>query len=224
MGVFLFIAGFVVNLVCGVIIIVKAFKVSVGWGLAVIFLPFAALFFVINHWADTKTVFLVSVGGGVLVFMGAISVANSPQMKNAIQRAEERRAASDAAQARSTESSDSSASEQPANYASAAAAPVSYNPPHNTYETPAPQPVTSYTPAYVPSYNPPAAPVATPAKTDTKQSEDFDWRPKPVYEQVYVDRATMMFYAEKCRRKPENTYRIPRTVALRQGLTEAKCQ
>lgn len=218
MGMFLFVAGFVVSLVCGIIIIVKAFQVSVGWGLAVIFIPFASLFFVFNHWADTKKVFLVSVGGGALAFMGAISIASSPQLKDAVRRAEERRAASDAAQSRS---SDSSASEERVNYASAAATPE-YVPQRNTYEPAQPQPVTSYTPAYVPSYNPPAA--TAPAKTDTQKADDFDWRPKPVYEQVYVDRATMLFYAEKCRRKPENTYRIPRTVALKQGLTEAKCQ
>ncbi len=214
MGVFLFFIGFVVNLVCGVIIIVKAFRVSAGWGLAVIFLPFAALFFVINHWADTKKVFLVSVGGGALAFMGAISIANSPALQDKMRQTEEPRVAREASP---------SGNATPANYASAMPSPEAYEPPRNTYE-PAPA-AASYTPSttpYVPSYNPPQQPLSTP-KTETQPPEDL-WTRKPVYEQVYVDRVTGLFYGEKCRKRPENVYRIPRTVALKQGLTEASCK
>lgn len=196
---FLILAGFLVNAVCGVMIIVKAFRVSTGWGLAVMFLPFASLVFIINHWSDTKNAFLGGLAGMVLVVMGVI-VAPGPD------RAEDETETRTASQRKAPEP----AREEPepqANYASAAA-PVS----------PAYEPPRTYTPAY----NPPQ-PVAPPAVTDTQTVED-EWTRKPVYEQVYVDRATNTFYLEKCKKRPENTYRIPKSVALMQGITEATCR
>ena len=209
MGVFLFFVGFLVQAVFSVIILVKAFRVSVGWGLATLFIPFAGLVFVINNWQDTKKAFLGGVGGGVLMVLGTFSIATSPAMQEKMRQAEEVRMAREA----SPQASVPSEAEEPrASYASAAA-PVSYQPP----------PPTTYTPAYVPSYNPPQPAPAPAPQTDTQSPED-EWRPtKPIVEQVYVDRATNVFYAEKCKKRPENAYRIPRTVALMQGITEASC-
>src|SRR5687767_263772 len=46
--------------VFGIQILIMAFKTSVGWGLACLFLPFAALVFVIKFWDQAKTPFLRS--------------------------------------------------------------------------------------------------------------------------------------------------------------------
>ena len=204
MGAFLIMAGFAVNFVCGVWLLVKAFKVSVGWGLAVMFLPFAGLFFVINHWNDTKQPFLGGIAGLALIVLGVIA-APSPEP--------ETDAAESQVASRGTRSAPINADGEvaPTNYASAAA--PAYDPPRNNY-----RPASTYTPAY----NPPP-PAASQVKTDTQAIED-EWSRKPVYEQVYVDRATDTFYSEKCKKRPENVYRIPRSVALMQGFTEAACR
>ena len=199
MGIFLVLVGFAVNFVCGIVILIKAFRVSVGWGLAVMFLPFAGLFFVLNHWKDTQTPFLGGLAGMLLIVLGVIAM---PAPEPEPSPAETRRASS----------SRNSDAPPPATQASAAApVPASYEPPRSSY-----QPA-----AYTPSYNPPPPPVPA-VVTDTQLVED-EWTRKPVYEQVYVDRATGMFYGETCRKRPENVYRIPKSVALMQGMAEAKC-
>lgn len=203
MGIFLVFVGFIVQTVFGIVILVKAFKVSVGWGLATLFIPFAGLVFVINNWQDTKKAFLGTVGGGVLMVVGVFAGVTSPAMQEKMRQAEEVRMAR--------------SQEPPVSYASAvqpapAPAPVSYQP----------LPPSTYTPAYVPSYNPPQPAPSTAPRTDTQPFAD-EWRPKPTVEQVYVDRATNQFYAEKCKKRPENSYRLARTVALMQGMTEAPC-
>lgn len=202
---FLILLGFVVNGICGVIILVRAFKVSVGWGLAVMFLPFAGLFFVIKNWEDTKMPFLGGMAGGLLILLGVIA---APAPETDIDAEVARRIAA----RESTADEDDDEEDAPqANYASAAA-PVPYTPPRSAY-----QPATYTPPAYDP---PPPAPVAT-----ETQAEEGDWtRGKPKLEQVYVDRATKQFYAEKCKNRPENVYRLPRSVALMQGMTEAACK
>ncbi len=190
MGILLVLVGFAVNLVCGVIILIKAFKVSVGWGLAVFFIPFAGLFFVINHWNDTKNLFLGGLAGAMMVFLGAIMLGND-------------------ASERATQQQNAAMAEAPRTVqASVAPTPVSYQPPRSTY---------------TPSYNPPPAPPPKPVVPDKKTVDD-EWSRKPMLEQVYASRETKEFYSEKCRKRPENVYRIPKSVALMQGMTEAKCR
>lgn len=55
-------------------LLILAFRKSVGWGLACLFLPFAALVFVIQNWAEAKTAFLTSAGGAVLMVLGVIAM------------------------------------------------------------------------------------------------------------------------------------------------------
>jgi hypothetical protein len=43
-------------LVFGIQILVRAFKTSVGWGLASLFLPFAVVVFVVKHWQQTNLI------------------------------------------------------------------------------------------------------------------------------------------------------------------------
>ena len=198
-----FMVGFVLNLIGGVMVLVQAFKVSVGWGLAVMFIPFAGLYFIIKNWDETKKGFLVGTGGGVLMVLSAVG-----QVATAVQEAD-----TTVAEVSAPRTDDEDRAEPPRSYASAAA-PVAYEPRRSADRTSA----ASYTPSYAPLAPPPA-----PAATDTQAPED-DWRPKPKYEQVYVDRQTGMFYAETCKKRPENTYRIPRSVALMQGMPEAACR
>ncbi|MGZ5473350.1 MAG: hypothetical protein ACXW31_07505 [Thermoanaerobaculia bacterium] len=200
MGVFLIMAGFAVNAVSGIVILVKAFRVSVGWGLAVMFIPFASLYFVIKNWEATKAPFFAGLGGGALMMFGILGTANSVD-----------------ATAPGVETVSSprpgSSSAQPTYAAAAAPTTTSYEPPRSAYLPPV---------THTPRYDPPPQP--TPAvATDTQAEPEDEWQRKPVYEQVYVDRETGMFYAEKCKKRPANVYRIPRTVALMQGMPEAQC-
>ena len=74
MGLFLFAIGMAVYLVGGLMLLVKAFRVSVNWGLATLFLPFAALVFVVKHWEESKGTFFTIVTGMVLVILGALAM------------------------------------------------------------------------------------------------------------------------------------------------------
>jgi hypothetical protein len=59
--------GALVSAVGGVMLLIAAFRVSVLWGLAVIFVPLAQLVFVITHWREAKKAFLVQVLGCALI-------------------------------------------------------------------------------------------------------------------------------------------------------------
>jgi hypothetical protein len=56
-------------------ILIVAFKTSVGWGLASLFIPFAVVVFVIKHWEQTKTPFLRSLAGVPVYLIGVALVA-----------------------------------------------------------------------------------------------------------------------------------------------------
>lgn len=55
--------GFLVSLAANVWLIVRAFCVGVGWGLAVLFLPIANLVFVFVHWPVARKPFLLGLTG-----------------------------------------------------------------------------------------------------------------------------------------------------------------
>lgn len=61
---------------CFIWLTVLAFKESVGWGLAVFFIPFAFIFFAVKHWPDAKRPFLsymgTTVAGVMLLFASGI--------------------------------------------------------------------------------------------------------------------------------------------------------
>lgn len=70
-------------LVFSIRILIMAFKTSMGWGLASLFIPFVILVFVFKNWQQTKKPFLSSLAcvgaqlvGYALMFMGA---GGSPQ-------------------------------------------------------------------------------------------------------------------------------------------------
>ena len=68
----LMILGGVLLLVGSVMFIVNAFKVSVAWGLGVLFLAPVGLVFLVKNWRESKMSFLLSLGGSALIVVGAL--------------------------------------------------------------------------------------------------------------------------------------------------------
>lgn len=66
--------GSLAVMVGGIMLLVAAFRESVGWGFAVLFLsPIAPLIFVFSHWEEAKPGILVQLLGFCL-FLGAVAV------------------------------------------------------------------------------------------------------------------------------------------------------
>jgi hypothetical protein len=70
LGLILMIVGIVVSVVGGLWFLGVAFGESVLWGLACLFIPFAALFFLISHWDEAGKPFLVQLAGAVPMVLG----------------------------------------------------------------------------------------------------------------------------------------------------------
>jgi hypothetical protein len=72
-GFFFLAASGLVLLGCKVMLLVVAFKEGAGWGLACLFVPFAALIFIVTHWADTKKILAVQLLAGMpLLVLAAV--------------------------------------------------------------------------------------------------------------------------------------------------------
>lgn len=81
MGPAIFVVGLVISLIGWVMVIWLAFRESVLWGLACLFIPFAYFIFAITHWADAKKGFLTGVAGTALFFFGlAVTPAPTKQV------------------------------------------------------------------------------------------------------------------------------------------------
>jgi hypothetical protein len=63
--------GVIVSLVGGVWLIILAFRESLLWGLAALFVPFAALAFAIMYWTEAKRPFYISLVGTALTMLAA---------------------------------------------------------------------------------------------------------------------------------------------------------
>jgi len=63
----LMLVGGVLLLAGSVMFIINAFKVSVAWGLGVLFLAPVGLVFLVKNWKESKLSFLISLGGAALV-------------------------------------------------------------------------------------------------------------------------------------------------------------
>ncbi len=79
-GVALIVAGSILGLVSSILLLVAGFRVSVGWGIALLFIPgLAALLFLVLHWPEARAAFLaglaafVLVGGGAVAFAGGVN-------------------------------------------------------------------------------------------------------------------------------------------------------
>jgi hypothetical protein len=76
--------GSIGMLIFSIQILILAFKKSIGWGLACLFIPFVIFVFIFQNWADCKTPFLrmlmclpVMLVGFGLSTWGAISAAGA---------------------------------------------------------------------------------------------------------------------------------------------------
>ena len=67
----LFIIGALVFLYGGIIFLITAFRESVLWGIGCLLVPLVNVFFLITHWEDTKTPFLIQLAGGVVMILAA---------------------------------------------------------------------------------------------------------------------------------------------------------
>lgn len=65
-------AGFILMLVGGLFFLIAAFRESVLWGLAVLFLPFVSLIFLILHWSRAKDSFFLQLYGVGLVLIAVL--------------------------------------------------------------------------------------------------------------------------------------------------------
>ena len=62
--------GLLINMVGSILLLVAGFKTSVGWGLALIFIPGAALVFMFKHWDRAQVGVATCVAGWVLAYLG----------------------------------------------------------------------------------------------------------------------------------------------------------
>ena len=65
-------AGVILCLVGGLFFLIAAFRESVLWGLAVLFVPFVSLIFLILHWSRAKDSFFLQLWGIALVLIAAL--------------------------------------------------------------------------------------------------------------------------------------------------------
>ena len=81
-GTILVVIGAIIALIFGIILLIKAFKTSIWWGLGYLFVPFVSLVFVFMHWEQCKKPFLYVVAGIVLAiagsFLGGPDIAEVP--------------------------------------------------------------------------------------------------------------------------------------------------
>ncbi|MFT3866866.1 MAG: hypothetical protein QM715_00075 [Nibricoccus sp.] len=69
----LLIIGLVLFVVGGFVFLVAAFRESVLWGLACLFVPVVQLFFLVIHWHEAKKGFMLQlIGLGIMVLVAII--------------------------------------------------------------------------------------------------------------------------------------------------------
>ena len=68
----LILLGLVIFIVGGFLFLVAAFRESVLWGLACLFIPIVQLFFLIVHWPEARKPFFVQLLAFVLIIVGFI--------------------------------------------------------------------------------------------------------------------------------------------------------
>lgn len=72
--------GAIFSLVGGLIVVIAAFRVSVVWGLVVLFLSWLVVplvIFLVKHWPEARTGFLIGLGGWVVTGLGWFFLAGS---------------------------------------------------------------------------------------------------------------------------------------------------
>lgn len=72
LGQVLMIFGILIFIVGGFWFLLRAFTESVLWGLAVLFIPIVAVFFLIVHWHNAKRPFFVQLAGFAVMLLGVL--------------------------------------------------------------------------------------------------------------------------------------------------------
>jgi len=69
-GIGLLLLGLVIFVIGGFWFLIAAFRESLWWGLACLFLPFVSLFFLIVHWPEARRPFFFQLLGFVVLLVG----------------------------------------------------------------------------------------------------------------------------------------------------------
>ena len=72
MGIVIILLGLAIFLIGGLLFLVAAFRESIWWGLACLFIPIVQLFFLIVHWPEAKKPFFIQLLGFVVLIVGLI--------------------------------------------------------------------------------------------------------------------------------------------------------
>jgi FtsH-binding integral membrane protein len=71
-GALIILAGIIIAAFGGLMFLVAAFRESIWWGLACLFLPFVSFFFLIVHWSKARRPFFLQLFGLGVIIVGAI--------------------------------------------------------------------------------------------------------------------------------------------------------
>ena len=77
MAAILIIAAYIFLAIGGIMVLIEAFRESVLWGVACLFLPIVSLFFIIVHWDAAKRGVLFQLFGFALLMIGFIAAPTS---------------------------------------------------------------------------------------------------------------------------------------------------
>ncbi|MEI6077912.1 MAG: hypothetical protein WCS94_20190 [Verrucomicrobiota bacterium] len=70
MGALIIILGIVIFAIGGLLFLIAAFRESIWWGLACLFIPVVQLFFLIVHWPKARKPFFFQLLGFVVLLVG----------------------------------------------------------------------------------------------------------------------------------------------------------
>ncbi len=72
LGTLLYVVGAIFSLIFTIIILIQAFKTSVGWGLVALLVPFGILVYIFKFWDQTKGPFFKILIGVAMMILGAL--------------------------------------------------------------------------------------------------------------------------------------------------------
>ena len=73
--------GVIICLIGGIMLLVKAFQESVGWGLASLLVPLVLIVFVVTHWGECAKPFFIYLVGFVMLVIGSALSMNGVQVQ-----------------------------------------------------------------------------------------------------------------------------------------------
>lgn len=193
MGITLLVIGYLISLVGGIMLLIEAFRVSVAWGLASLFIPFASFVFIVKYWEVSRRPFFTSLASLPFIVVGlGLVIAQAPSAEAIAAQQEIESASRERVEA-------------------SAAIPLALQVPRSNPSAP----------TRSEGGNPPRSSSAT---SDVEQRQARQQPPVIRIEQVYADAETRTWYAADCESRPQNAYRVAKSIAERQGFKPAICQ